>query len=149
MIEAATVSVKTMADDTLRLTVDIEPTHAQEAFSLFGSRGSPVVIARLTPDAAKAATQAETVSSNTLASPAPEKPKGRDLARLAGMWCDSRKFRDWACEEFGFHDLSPQECAELIRSECEVDSRAELDHNPEAAEKFHRYFRVPFAEWQR
>ncbi len=59
MIVAATVNCKTMADDTLRLTVDIEPNDAQQAFKMFGKRGSTVAIARLTDEAAKADMQAK------------------------------------------------------------------------------------------
>lgn len=58
-IVAATVNCKTMADDTLRLTVDIEPDDAQQAFQMFGKRGSTVAIARLTDEAAKADMQAK------------------------------------------------------------------------------------------
>jgi hypothetical protein len=53
IISAATVSCKTMADDTLRVSFDIEPADAQIAFQLFGRRGTAVAIAALTDDAAK------------------------------------------------------------------------------------------------
>lgn len=149
MIEAATVTVKTMADNTLRLTVDIEPGSAQQAFALFGTRGSPVVIARLTPQAATASARAATISADTVSTPEPQKPKGGDLSRLAGMWCESREFRDWLCQEFGINDISPAEAANFIRSECDITSRADLDHDPQAAETFHTMFRKPFLEWQR
>lgn len=37
LVEASSVTVKTMADGTLRLSVDIEPRYARVAFGLFGS----------------------------------------------------------------------------------------------------------------
>lgn len=62
VIAASSVNVKTMADDTLRLTVDIEPRHAQEAFAMFGSRGTPLALARLTQSAAGEAMAKDTES---------------------------------------------------------------------------------------
>ena len=142
MIQASTVKVATMADDTLRLTIDIEPRHAQEAFALFGMRGSPVVIARLTQEAATAYAQAETVAAHADVPAADEKPKGGDLARLAGMLCANPHFRHWLNVD------SADGAAEFIRVECGVQSRAELDHNPAAAIAFHENVRKPFIAWQ-
>ena len=142
MIVASTVKISTMADDTLRLVIDIEPRHAQEAFALFGQRGMPCVIARLTQEAATAAQQAETIAGNTDVPVADEKPKGGDLARLAGMLCANPKFREWA-------DVGDAEtAASFIRIECGIGSRAELDHNEAAAQAFHRNIRLPFLAWQ-
>lgn len=58
-IIAATVRCQTMADDSLRVVLDIEPNDAQQAFKMFGKRGSTVAIARLTDEAAKADMQAK------------------------------------------------------------------------------------------
>ena len=126
MITASTVKVSTMADDTLRLVIDIEPMHAQEAFALFGQRGSPVVIARLTNEAA---TQAQQEG---------EKPKGGPLARLAGQWCADPQFQYWIGAD------SADQAAELVREKCGIRSRAELDHDGEAASQFDWLIRLPF-----
>lgn len=142
MIQASTVKISTMADDTLRLVIDIEPRHAQEAFALFGQRGMPCVIARLTQEAATAAQQAETVAGKADVPAADEKPKGGDLARLAGMLCANPKFHEWT----GL--CSAEDAAQFIRHECGVESRAELDHNEAAAQAFHRNVRLPFLAWQ-
>jgi hypothetical protein len=67
--------------------------------------------------------------------------KGGALAKLAGRWCQSPEFREWA-------DVADaDEAAEYIRAMCGVESRAELDHNPEAAAAFHKYIRQPYADW--
>jgi len=141
MITASTVNVKTMADDTLRLVIDIEPRHAQEAFALFGVRGRPVVIARLTNEVAQKAIAAE----------AEPKPKGGLIAKWLGMRCAEPEFREWLISEFGcaFPVLTEQEAAELVRRLCHVKSRAELDNNAEAATWFHEHIRVPYAEYVR
>ena len=148
MIEAATVSVKTMADNTLRLTIDIDERSAQEAFALFGVRGSPVVIARLTQEAATASARAEQVAGHTSDRVDDEKPRGGDLARLAGQFCRSVEFAEWATGG----DCSPrgiEELAQFIRDACGVRSRAEIDHSERAQRLFHESIRKPFAEWCR
>lgn len=53
-VSGSTTTIKTMADGTLRVSIDIEPRHAQAAFTLFGAPGTPVALARLTPEAAVA-----------------------------------------------------------------------------------------------
>jgi len=47
IIEAASVNVKTLADGTLRVSMDVEPRHAQAAFALFGAPGTPMALAAL------------------------------------------------------------------------------------------------------
>ena len=47
VIEFSTAGCKTLADDTLRIQIDIDPRYAQRAFRLFGPRGVPGAIVRL------------------------------------------------------------------------------------------------------
>lgn len=153
-IEAASVSVKTMADGTLRITFDIEPTNAQAAFALFGAPGTPAALAALkVGHAAKSDEQAE------------EKPKGGALAKLAGMLCQDPAFVQFIRPEYdkimggdgsAWGDVSPKldfggslekYARHAILVICGVTSRAELDHNPTAAALFHDSIRKPYAEW--
>lgn len=137
VIEAASVSLKTMADGTLRIAFDVEPAHAQAAFALFGAPGTPAALAALrTGHAAKSDAPA-----------APEKPKGGALARLAGMWCNDAHFHDWLSGPRGFLVEDAEEAAQFIRSECGVESRAELDTNEAAAERFHARIRTPYRDY--
>ena len=48
----ASSSAKTMADGTLRVTIDLAPMDAIGAFTAFGAPGSPVAIARINNDTA-------------------------------------------------------------------------------------------------
>jgi len=91
-----------------------------------------------------------------------EKPKGGPLAKLAGMWCNDGEFlhfirpvydRLMGGDGSGYGDVTPDDdfggmlekyCAHCIKVMCEIDSRAELDHNPVAAEKFHSLIRGPY-----
>lgn len=51
-ILGASSKCSTLVDGTLRVQIDVAPAHAQTAFALFGSPGSPVALARLKNDAA-------------------------------------------------------------------------------------------------
>jgi hypothetical protein len=62
--------------------------------------------------------------------PPPEKPKGGPIAAKAGMLCGERGF--WTfCDA-----ANANEAADWLRLECQVASRAELDHDETAAAKF-------------
>jgi len=77
-----------------------------------------------------------------------EKPKGGQLARLAGMWCIEPEFWEWLNtldSWLPIENESDAKCAIYVL--CSIDSRAELDNNPEAAEKFHRLIRIPYMEY--
>lgn len=137
-IEASSVGVKTMADGTLRITLDIEPRFAKDAFGLFGAPGTPCALAALRVSAA----QTE-----------PEKPKGGPLAKLAGQWCNSHQFVKWVAPVYhqhvgdvGLEDFpTPSDFARhCILVLCDLNSRAELDHNKIAQSHFETLIRQPF-----
>jgi len=70
--------------------------------------------------------------------------KGGRLARQAAMLCQSADFRLWLDRrarakynlqiEDGTH--TEQDARDFILQACAIDSRAELDHNPQAAAMF-------------
>lgn len=130
-IEASSVSVKTMADNTLRLTVDIEPRHAKQAFALFGERGTAMALAAL----------------KTAQQDSQEAQKGGPLARWAAMRCQEPEFRAWMAKQFPSNACStPDDAAQAIRTICGVDSRAELDSNPLAQATFDDLIRLPWRQ---
>ena len=138
-IPCASVSLKTMADGTLRISFDIEPCNAQDAFRLFAAPGTPAAIAAL---------QVGYASVGDKPSPVEEKPKGGALAKLAGMWCNDPEFHQWAMATthngIYWPCDNPQEAKELVCELCDIESRAELDHNADAADKFHQLIRGPY-----
>ena len=79
--------------------------------------------------------------------PAIDKPKGGPLAKLAGMWCNDPEFWKWL--ETDPDNCAPNEhgAALCLYALCEIESRAELDHDPIAAEKFHRLIRGPYSKY--
>jgi hypothetical protein len=136
VIEASSVRVQTMSDSTLRLTVDIEPRFANQAFQLFGKVGTPLALAGL--KSAKAE---------------PERPKGGALSQWAAMRCGEVEFCNWLEKRYRavwvkFYEAGkPAEAAaHVIRSLSGVESRAELDNDPRAAALFDQYIRGP---WQK
>lgn len=134
-IEAASVRITTLADGTLRITADIEPRHAQAAFALFGSPGTPMALAALkVGHAAITSESAEEV-----------KPKGGALAKLAGMWCADPHFIAWLTEVGDFAlPLTTDDASEVVRVWCGVASRADLDHDARAADAFQTLIRGPY-----
>lgn len=131
-IPCASVNLKTMADGTLRISFDIEPMHAQDAFKLFAAPGTPAAIAALQVGYAAIPNPVELHQI---------KPKGGALSKLAGMWCGNPEFQAWSGTNSG------ADARMFILQACEIDSRAELDHDPVAAEKFHRLIRGEFSKY--
>jgi hypothetical protein len=67
------------------------------------------------------------------------------LTRLAGIWCNDPEFREWVA--LGRPNaITPAEAANWIRVVCQVESRRELDTDPEAAARFNEHVRGPFME---
>jgi hypothetical protein len=127
VIEASTVRLQTMMDGTLRMTVDVEPRNARDAFALFGTPGTALALAGIKPAAQETA----------------QKPAGGPLAKLAGQWCQMPQFLAWSgCN-------TADAAADFIRRECGISSRAELDHNAAAAAAFHTHIREPFSTYMK
>jgi len=132
VIESSSSSARTMADGTLRLTVDIEPRHSQAAFALFGAPGTPMALAAL---------------KSAKAEPA---PKGGQLAQWVAMRCGEAAFQRWLQDTFpqqwqdAHGDTPAKWAASTVRAVCGVESRAELDNDDAAAVRFHTAIRKPF-----
>jgi hypothetical protein len=125
-----------MADGTLRVTLDVEPAHAQAAFALFGRPGQPAALAAL-----KTAAQAQ----------AAERAKGGNASKWLGMRCAEPAFQDWLEATFpnqrgaGVGEAPPGRAASIVRAVCCVNSRAEIDNNKEALQRFDRLIRQPWS----
>lgn len=142
-VMASTTTVRTMADGSLRISLDIEPRHARDAFNLFGAPGTPVALARITAEAATAEARKEFE---------PERPKGGQLCRLAAMWSQEDEFHAFLTATMKWakaysEPITSVVAANIIRETCGVTSRADLDHDERAALIFHRDFRLPYQRW--
>ena len=135
IIEAASAGTKSMADDTLRLSVDVEPRFANDAFALFGKRGTPLVLAAL-----RTAAQKE---------PEASKPKGGEMSKWLGMRCNEPEFQTWIIAQAIMGLGQTKVTSLLARALCEVESRAEIDNDPAAMERFQERIRKPWAASRR
>lgn len=71
-----------------------------------------------------------------------------NIVQLAGMLPRDPLFRAWVASLDGGEALDEEQCAELIRVVCGVDSRRELAHNAAAVDRFHDLIRKPFVAWK-
>lgn len=145
VIEGSSVSVKTMSDGTLRLSVDIEPRNAQAAFALFGAPGRAVALAALKDGAGAAGSLQESPTCTN--SQTAEKPKGGEWAKLAGMWCTDTEFWAFCKAQFEEDVSNPETAALFMRELIGIASRAELDHDQAALRRFNQHIRHPFMKW--
>lgn len=150
IIEAASVRVSTLADGTLRLTVDIEPRHAQAAFSLFGAPGVAMALAALKSNAGRPESDAGRADdigqrSTPPTLPAPIGP----ICKWLVMRCKEQDFRQWLGEKGAFYSTPDAEVAAgYVRALCGVTSRKEIDGNDSAEAIFQEHIRGPWAKYQ-
>lgn len=82
-----------------------------------------------------------------IGNPTSEKPKGGEWAKLAGMWCEDPEFWKWANSLFVQKIHNAKDAADLIRDNCGIKSRADLDHDEGALRRFKEHFQYPFRRW--
>ncbi len=128
---------KELVDGTLRVQIDVDPEHRRDFLRMFPDIDTRVALAPL-----KAAAKS-----------APDDRKGGELARLAGIFCSDPGFQLWLSARFPEHHeeapvalVGEELAAHIVRTVCGVESRAELDHSPGAAELFHEEVRRPWIE---
>ncbi len=141
VVEGSSVRVQTMADGTLRIVVDVHPTKAVDAFRLFGSPGQPMALCALKDGHAAVTNEppeklirdimdGKHTERDEAGRPL-EKPKGGPLSQTAARICREETFHKFS----GTTDEAT--AANYIRWDCNVKSRAELDHDIQAQKRFH------------
>lgn len=156
-IEGSTVNVKTLHDGTLRLAVDIEPGHAQEAFALFGSPGRGVALAALKNGQDHQSPQEPAqVQEASTPSPEPEKPRLRarspeQIAKAGerwdrlGMYCRAAIAIGQNPDFWQFANVdNARDAEEWIKCQCGVTSRKELDTDAMAGATFRHEILEPY-----
>ena len=80
-----------------------------------------------------------------------EKPKGGPLSKSAAQMCENQEFMKFWHSQFAGVWLNTEPESEYVarglRNLCGIKSRAELDHKPEAAKRFHELMRE-FNAWK-
>ena len=73
------------------------------------------------------------------------------LSRYAAQLCRTPEFHQYLVDRCGEKPSSPEHAddfaAEWMRQRLGVESRSELDRNPEVAAKFHQHIREPYSKW--
>ena len=139
-IAAVSRNVKTLADGTLRLTIDIEPNNAQEAFKYFGMPDVPMAIARLTQEASIEHAQTGTINE----------PKGGAGSQWLAVRCGEPVF--WRFIEFavGLNDgwiESVEMCDAEVKLYLNIISKKEVDNNKLNEQRFREMIRNPYTDW--
>lgn len=122
---------KEMPDGTLRVTVDIDPAFRNTFFQNFRVVGEPIALVAIRTEAANPTTR-----------------KGGRLTKLAGEMCRHYGFRLFVSDQRG-QGMTPADedlSAMWLRKYCGVNSRRDLDYEPEAAERF-RLLQAKFIAW--
>lgn len=126
---------KEMADGTLRVTIDIDPPQKQAFLTLFPEIDMPVALSPLKAD---------------FEQKKEGKPKGGPLSKSAAQMCEHPPFQSFVVRHWPENDPCPTDPAIYtvlyIRRRCGIESRAELDSNPEAAKRFHELMRE-YRQW--
>lgn len=141
-------AIRELADGTIRVQIDIDPRFRKEFFELFAQIDMPVAIAPLKRDFEEQTKEAE-------------RPKGGELAKLAGMLCLKPEFQEFlrftyseewnkayaAFRLFGagdrFHDIAAQSLRKILG----IESRSQIDANQDVTERFH-IIRNAFLDFQ-
>lgn len=141
ILSASTVGLRTLADGTVRVTVDIEPNLRTEAFELLGTPGRSIAIAALKDGHGQVKIEDQ------------QKPAGASYADL-GPLC--REALDM-CKNVAFYqfiavegwDRNEEGAKKFILHCCNVESRKDIDGNAEAARIFRTRVRSGFQQWLR
>ena len=129
VIEATSVKVSTMIDGTFRLLVQVEPRDAVAAFTLFGSPGVPMALARLDTTALKNSQES------------PKKGIGGPLSQWVAVRCGEELFQKWIGVD------SAEAAAETVRWLLGIKSRSEIDNDPKVRQDFEDHIRQPWAKY--
>lgn len=123
-----------LRDSTLRIVIDIDPRFKSAFHQMFRDNDVPIAIAPL-------AMNFERIEEKQ------EDRRVGPLCRLACIWCKDMGFHEWLSMETGNEVQTEEDAADVLRSWLEIDSRLELDHDPEAEKKFLDMIRTPFMKW--
>jgi hypothetical protein len=134
-----------MVDGTPRIILDLSCSLSEVA-AMGLTPGAPFALARITNDASMQKPDANPETKDEPPS------KGGINSKWAAMRCQEPVFWGFLNEQ-KFDGCEPvantEEAAHVVRSVCGVESRAELDTDAVAEQRFHELIRKPFAEYMR
>lgn len=75
-------------------------------------------------------------------------PKGGAQSKRAARLCQDDDFREWVVTKDASVKGDPASLGEWMRKVCDLDTRAQLDHDPAALERFEQLIARPFLRAQ-
>jgi hypothetical protein len=138
-ISGAAVTLRTLVDGSVRLTVDFEPKDRQSVMAQFGLPGQPLAVVALQVGHAAVASK-------------PPAATYRDfgpICREAIDLCGNKQFQLYVGHVIKVEMATVEQCRRLILSQCSVESRKELDTAEGARDLFIGHIRTPFQAWLR
>lgn len=126
--------IRELVDGTIEVKIHIDPAFRKTFHEMFPDIDTPIALAPLRLDFDQPKEEK------------PEAPKGGPLANSAGQLSHIGQFQRFVAFNLGIAEASAERAAQCIRDYCHIESRAELDHNPEAAKLFAQLM-AEYREW--
>lgn len=140
LFSASFVRFSMLVDGSIRAVIDIDPSERAKCLAILDKPGVPLVVARLTNEAAVAHDRAQ--QAEAPADPLPPHKLPTPLSSRVAMTCGERSFAtflSWFDPE-GFGAVETSGCAEpvtqYVRDYCGVNSRKDIRPGTAAAERW-------------
>lgn len=146
LFSASFVRFSMLVDGSIRAVIDIDPSERAKCLAILDKPGVPLVVARLTNQAA-----VEHDRSRMAEAPADPLPAHRlptPLSSRVAMTCGERSFWRFLGERTGMQSVDKDAAASIVRHMCGVDSRSEIKPGTPAAERWES-IRADYEHWQR
>jgi hypothetical protein len=137
-LSGAAMSLRTMADGTVRVTIDFEPKDRKAVMEMLGSPGQPCAVVALEHGHAAAGNKAPAATYRDFG----------PICREAIDLCGNGQFQEYAVRSYrGSVPPSEKVAKQFILTQCNVDSRKDLDTAEGARDLFIEHVRKPFHAW--
>jgi hypothetical protein len=143
-LSGAAMSLRTMADGTVRVTIDFDPKDRKAVMEMLGSPGQPCAVVALEHGHAAAGNKAPAATYRDFG------PICREAIELCGNEAFHRyvgRLKPALLEPGTSAVFLAEQCKAFITMTCNVDSRKELDSAPGARDLFIEHVRKPFHRW--
>lgn len=143
----------------MRISFDVEPAHAREAFQLFATPGTQSALAALRdgsfleqsatvddlPEKQAVGQHKHLIHNEKSVS---TKPKMGDACLLAVQLCKEPQFWEWVELEAGLQCQNDRDARNYICWVCGVVSRKDIDGNPSALNFWYQNICKPYRDYQ-
>ena len=142
MVACSTVGFRSLADGTIRFTVDVDPPNRDVALKAFSEPGTPCILARQTIESAKkemVANEAKKATAGNCAQAiAYHKRQGKWPSNTADAMCKENNFTEFLIScGYDICDNNYETRNHYLKIHCDgINSKSELDTNHDALTTF-------------